>query len=326
MKKHLLCIAVLFFLPLLVSAQVITTIAGNGTAGYSGDNGPALSAQIHSAIGITIGTHGDVYIAEYANNCIRRISPKGIITTVAGNGIGADKEMAGTGVLTGPVGVAVSSNGDIYIADYGVSCIRRLDHINGIMTTITCSSVSNPSGLAMDKNDNLYIADQSNNRICRIGPKGEFSVVAEGLSQPSGVAVDNKGNVYASSWSANVVWKINSDRKVDVIVGTGNAGYSGDGGQAIKASLNQPYSIAVGQHNDLYIADDANCRIRRLDMNTGIITTIAGKKGRGYSGDGGPAGKARIDGPAGIAVSATGDIYFTDENNQCVRKITLNVK
>jgi RHS repeat-associated protein len=276
---------------------IITTVAGTGTVGYSGDGGPATGAQLGTPNGIAVSPDGGLYIADYFNNSIRRVGPDGIITTVAGtgaSGYSGDGGPATNAMLFGPGGVALSPDGSLYIADSGR--IRRVGS-DGIITTVAGTGASGysgdggpatgamlgPTGVALSPDGSLYIADSGNSRIRRVGPDGIITTVA----------------------------------------GTGASGYSGDGGPATGAMLFGPGGVALSPDGSLYIADSVNNRIRRVGPD-GIITTVAGTGTKGYSGDGGPATGAQLAGYSfGIAVSPDGSLYITDTDyvNSRIRRI-----
>ncbi len=225
----------------LSPGSIISTIAGNGTAGYSGDGGPAASAELNSPSGVAVDFSGNIYIADYKNNRIRRVDASGVISTVAGKG---------TAGYSGDGGPASSAE------------------------------LSTPSGVAVDTSGNIYIADSSNNCIRKVDASGVISTVA----------------------------------------GKGTGGYSGDGGPASSAELSSPFGVAVDASGNIYIADDKNNRIRKVDAS-GVISTVAGNGTGGYSGDGGPATSAELNSPSGLAVDSSGNIYIADTTNYRVREV-----
>jgi len=278
----------------------ISTVAGDGKGGYSGDAGPATSAEIYFPEGVAVDGSGNFYIADSTNCLIREVNTTtGIITTVAGTpsvvGSAGDGGSAISAELYQPGGVALdSTNGDIYIADTFNQVIRMVS--SGIITTVagiqgasgssangiaTSKKLSYPASVAVDGNHHLYIADQNNNQIREV----------------------SSGNI-------------------TLVAGNGLPGYAGDRGQATSAGLFGPYGVAVdatGRY--VYIADTYNNAIRMVDNSSGIITTIAGNTIPGYSGDGGPATAAELNNPEGIAVDSAGNVYVSDVNNSVVRKI-----
>ncbi len=332
--------------------KIITTVAGNGESSYSGDGGLATQASLNNPLDVAVGGDGSLYIADYWNNRIRRVSPDGIITTVAGNGESSYSGDEGLAIQAGmnPVFVAVSEDGSLYIADYWNNRIRRVG-TDGIITTVagngtagysgegglaTQASLSNPAGIAVGGDGSLYIADSSNNRIRRVGPDGIITTVAgngtEGYSSdgglatqaslygPYGVTVGGDGSLYIADYWNNRIRRVGTDGIITTVAGNGTAGYSGDGGLATQASLSYPSGVTVGEDGSLYIADYWNNRIRRVGTD-GIITTVAGNGTAGYSGDGGLATQASLNNPSGIAVGGDGSLYIADPLNNRIRKV-----
>jgi uncharacterized protein (TIGR03437 family) len=335
---------------------VLTRLAGNGRAGFSGDGGPAASAQLSRPSGVAVDAAGALYIADYYNNCIRKVATNGIITTVTGSGsvgYSGDGGPATSAQLYYPRGVAVDSSGNLYIADYSNQRIRRVGR-NGIITTIagngssgysgdagpaTSAQLAGPSGVAVDDAGNVYIADGNNNRIRKVGTNGMITTVAgngsEGYSgdrglaanaqlyYPRDVAVDAEGNLYIADSGNSRIRKVETNRVITTVAGSAPGFYYGDGGQAASAQLNGPSGVAVDAAGNLYMADCHNNRIRKVATD-GIITTIAGNGSPGYSGDGGPAASAQLNGPSGVAVDAAGNLYIADFYGNRVRKVAMN--
>ena len=296
-------LALILFAAISLRAQsygTISTFAGTGTAGFSGDNGPAIGAQLNSPGRVEVDSSGNVYISDTANNRVRKVAPDGTITTVAGGGALApsptgDNGPAVNALLNQPRAIIFDPAGDLYIADSGNNRVRKVA-TDGIITTIagngtlgnagdggpaTNAQLNNPDGLALDPVGNLYIADAYNFKIRRVDPSGVITTYA----------------------------------------GTGTPGSSGDGGPAAGATLRQPYALAEDTAGNLYISDVASNRIRRIDKSTGIITTFAGTILPGFAGDGGPATSAQLNGPTGMGFDSAGNLYFADLNNHRVRKI-----
>jgi sugar lactone lactonase YvrE len=276
----------------------ITTVAGTGAPGFSGDGGPATSAQINNPAGLAADSLGNLYIADSWNQRIRMVSTNGIITTVAGNGssgFSGDSSPATSAQLDNPTGLAVDSFGNVYIADSSNQRIRMVS-VNGVITTIAGNGTSGYSG------------------------DGGPATSAE-LASPNGISVDALGNVYIADDGNNRIRKVAPNGNITTIAGNGTSGYSGDGGPATSAELASPNSVAVDTAGNLYIADDGNNRIRRVDL-TGTITTIAGNGNRAYTGDGGPALNASFQNPAGVFVSAAGSVYVSDQSNAALRMLT----
>lgn len=297
MKKLIL---LLVALPLVSVAQTITTIAGTGTAGYTGDGVAATATGLYNPYDIGIDSVGNIFIGDALNQRIRKINTSGIISTVAGTGVAGyngDGIIATTAKLNFPYGMAVNRAGTIVIADMSNQRIRSIQsETGGTISTIggtgvlgysgdggaaTAAKINNPQGIFWDPSNNVFFGDHDNNRLRKIDPAGTITTIA----------------------------------------GNGTAGYSGDGGPATAASLYAPSSVAADATGNIYIADMFNHRIRRVDYVTGIITTVAGTGVLGYSGDGGPATAARIRYPKGVCVDRLGNILFTDTDNNLVRKI-----
>ena len=333
-----------------VSNGVITTVAGNGTLGFSGDNGPATSAQLNIPVGVAVDPAGNLYIADSWNNRIRKVS-NGVITTVAGNGTGGFSGDNGPAVSARLdfTGVAVDSAGNVYIAGSATSRIRKVS--NGVITTVAgngtggfsgdngsaiSAQLNYPGGVAVDSAGNVYIADSGNSRIRKVS-NGVITTVAGGGMQlgdsgpatsaqvygPTGVAVDPAGNLYMADTFDNRIRKV-SNGVITTVVGNGTPGFSGDGGPATSAQLTGPLGVAVDSAGNLYIADSGNYRIRKV--SNGVITTVAGSGGPGYPliGDNGPAVRAQLN-PFGIAVDSGGNVYIADVGNNRMRKVSNGV-
>jgi len=268
------------------ATQIITTVAGNGIAAFSGDGGPATSASLSFPFGVAFDGARNLFICDLANNRVRRVdAATEIITTVA--------------QLDSPAGLAVDAAGNLFIADIVNQRVRRVDATTGIISTVagmgaagfagdggqaTAARLNGPVGLAVDAAGNLFIADQLNDCIRRVD-------AATGI--------------------------------ITTVVGTPRVrGFAGDGGQATSAQLNRPREVEVDGAGNLFVVDIFNQRIRRVDAGTGIITTVAGTDVAGFSGDGGPATAAQLNQPFSVAVGAAGNILIADQLNQRVRRIT----
>ena len=280
----------------------ITTIAGTGTQGFSGDNGPATAAQLDSPQGLALSTT-TLYIADTHNHRIRAVDlTTNLITTIAGTtpGFSGDSGLATAAHLNLPTAITLDTTGNLYIADTANHRIRRID-TTGTITTIagngtqgfsgdtgpaTAASIDSPTGLAVDPLNNLYLADTHNQRIRKITPT-------------TGI--------------------------ITTIAGTGALGQSGDAALATSAQLALPHGLTIDPQGNLYLADTANHRIRRIDATTGIITTIAGTGTQGFSGDTGPATAANLDSPRSATYSPT-QLTIADTNNQRVRQITTSTQ
>jgi len=290
MKKNYTLLFLLF--TYIIQSQTITTVVGNGNSGFSGDGGLATTAKLNLPFNLTFDKKDNIYIADTYNNSIRKVdNESGIITTVVGT---ADKKLV--------------------------------------------SELKTPTGLTFDNYNNLYVADLANLRIRKVNLDTGSSITLVGkksenehpninasLGGPFNVVFDNKGNLYISVNSDSKVEKVDfSTGKVTTIAGTGEVGYSGDGASASSAKLANPTGLALDGKGNLYISDTGNERIRKVNLSTNIITTIAGTGETGFIGDGVQATKAQLANPLGLAFNKTGDLYVVDRGNNRVRKINIS--
>ena len=334
-------------------AGIISTIGGTGTAGFSGDGGPATQAKLWNPYNIALAPDGTMYIADYENNRIRRIGPDGIINTVAGNGtrgFSGDGGPATQASLNEAIGIAIAPDGSLYIADSSNHRIRRVG-LDGIITTVagtgtagftgdggpaTQARLRGPIGIAFGPDCSLYIADRNNHRIRRVGPDGIIFTVAgtgtagfsgdggpakqAGLNSPNGVAVAQDGSLYIADRANRRIRRVGPDGIITTVAGTGTAGFSGDGGAATLASLGLVRGVTVAPDGSLYIADLDNHRIRRVSGD-GIINTVAGNGTQGFSNENGWATQAALNQPYGTAVAPDGSLYIADTINDRVRRL-----
>jgi sugar lactone lactonase YvrE/uncharacterized protein YjdB len=343
-----------------VHAQIISTIAGNGTGVWGGDGGLAATCQLHNPTTIALDGGGNIYIADYSNHRLRKINTSGIITTIAGltgAGYNGDGIAASAAKLNQPNGVAVDATGNIYIAEMSGARIRKIN-TSGIISTLagsgingstgdggpaTAALVNRPTNLVLDGAGNIYFADWGNNKIRMINTAGQISTIAgmaggagyngdgiattHKLSAPYSVSLDALGNLYISDENNHILRKlVLSTGILSTIAGTAlTAGSSGDGGAATAARFNHPDGI-VADAGQLYIADYTNNKVRKVDLTTGIVTTAVGNGTAGYGGDGGPATASTviINGPAGVTVDVSGNLYIADFTNNRVRKVSSN--
>ena len=342
------------------TTKLITTIAGNDSAGYSGDGALAINAKLNGPSGIALDSIGNLYIADQLNNCIRFVSASsGIIYTIAGNGnpgSGGDGGPAVNGLLNNPTSIAINKVGNLFISDTYNNTIRKIDlHTNIIYTVAGSDSLqgfygdggladtaqfSNPTGLTFDQSGNLYVADTYNYRIRKINvTNGVISTVAgngstdgysgdghpadsASLNLPQGLAVDFAGNTYIADTYNNRIRKIAASTNIiSTIAGNGTTGFIGDSIAATFAALNFPTSVYLDTSNNLYIADTYNQRIRVINQQTNYITTLAGNGSISYSGDGAMATFSNLWGPQGIASDTAGNLYISDTQNNRIRKI-----
>jgi trimeric autotransporter adhesin len=328
---------------------IITTFAGNGSLGYSGDGGPAVNAQINATFygpALAADSAGNVYLADTGNHRIRKIAPDGTISTTAGDGgdccFSGDGGPAINAQLFTPAGVAVGSDGTVFIADTFNNRIRQIDS-SGVITTIagtgqpwpesgdggqgTSAAVNWPTGIKLDGSGNLYIAEAGNMRVRKLSRNGVITTVAGNgtsgyngdsgaaidaqLSWPKDIASDGQGNLYIADTANNVIRMVSSSGVITTIAGTGQSGFSGDGGAAIAATMNLPSGLAVDGAGNLFIADTNNFRVRKITA-AGLITTVAGTGTKGRSGDNGPAIAAQLTGPTGLAFDQAGNLFIGD--------------
>jgi uncharacterized protein (TIGR03437 family) len=336
-----------------VFAGIMTTVAGTGIGGFSGDGGAATQAQLSGPSGVAVDSAGNLYIADYGYNHVRKVS-NGFISTVAGSGASGYAGDGGSAVsasLDGPVGVAVDASGRIFISDFYNERIRLVT--NGIITTFagagggTYFGDGGPAvgagmlittGVAVDSTGNIFIADRGNNLIRKVS-KGTITTVAGSgaagfsgdggaatsakINTPTSVAVDGAGNIYFTDYLNNRVRMVAPNSAITTFAGSGSSGFFGDGGPAYAASLSFPQGIAVDSAGNVYIADTYNNRIRKV--TGGTITTVAGNGNYGYSGDGGPATNAALADPFGVTVDSAGNIYIADTSNNRIRKVSNGI-
>lgn len=333
-----------------ITAGIVTTYAGNGTPGYSGDEGLATEASLYSPAGIALDAAGNLYIADRGNAVIRMVSPSGIISTVAGNGsTGYNGEnVDALDAQFAPHGVAVDPAGNLYIADLVNYRVRKVD-VNGKVTTVagngsegysgdgglaTKAELESPYDVAVDATGNIFIADGFNGVVRMVDPLGKISSIAgtgylspvkgatPALSTPMipiGVAVDSSGVLYITDIFNNEIFSVvPSTGNIATIAGNGTLAFSGDGGVAISASLATPIAPVVDKKGNLFFADAGNYRVR--EVSKFIIQTVAGAG----NGDGGPAGQAFLNTPSDAAYDASGNLYIADTANGALRKVSVS--
>lgn len=390
----------------LDSGGNLTVVAGNGTSGYSGDGGPGVNASLFNPIALTFDSAGNLYIADEANNVVRKVDTGGTITTVVGNGgfgFLGDGGPALSASLAQPGALAFDPAGNLYIGDTSSERIRKVG-TSGTITTVagngrfkyagdggaaTSASLDSPTGVTVDPAGNVFTADIANLVVRNITPAGVIGTYAGtsvpaptytgdggpataatlnfptdvqsdgagnvyvseggrvhkitpsriittllsggpnnlvfvengGLSLASRLALDSQGNVYFSDFANSRVLKLDNTGAVTVVAGTGARGFSGDGGPAILARLRQPRGVAVDLAGNLYIADQGNRRVRKVDTS-GIITTVAGNGTTTISGDGGPATSAGLPNPFAVTVDGAGNLFIGSGGT--VRKVDAN--
>ena len=380
---------------------IITTIAGTGTAGFSGDGGPAGSAQLNLPYGLAVDAAGNLYIADLGNNRVRKVSPDGIIVTIAGTGVegySGDGGQANAAQLYTPRDVAVDAAANLYIAEFEGHRVRKVTPA-GVIATVagtgvaglggdggpaTVAELSFPAGLAVDRTGALYIADSGNNRVRKILSGGVISTLLGGsastaLATPTAVAVDRSLTVYVAEYLSPIVHSYTAAGAWSNFAGSGAIGYAGDGGPAIAAELMnashdlapdlagdvfvadgmrvrevyadglistaagdgylhavgdgtpaisailyQPSAVEFDTSGNLFIADTGTERVR-IVLATGLIQTLAGDGLAGYNTDGVAATAAELNTPMGLAFDPSGNLLLSDTNNQRVREISAGV-
>ncbi len=358
MKKLLL---IFLWAPLSVGAQIITTYAGTGGTGSTGNGGPAVAANCYRAIDVCVhGGSGSsetgtaVYVVEEAGCVIRKIDASGTISPFVGNGsfgFSGDGGPATAAKLFSPQMMFFDATGNLYFSDANNGRIRKVS-TTGIITTFagngtwgfagdggpaTAAELFKPGGIFIDAAGNMYFADSYNHRVRKINTAGIITTIAgtgtiactgdggpataAASGKPGSVWVDAAGNVYFTDFDFNRVRKIDVGGIISTVVGTGVRGSAGDGGPATAAELAEPFGLKFDAAGNMYIADFYNNKIRKVDPS-GIITTIAGTGTLGFSGDGGPATAARLYGPTSLDITPDGVIYIADDLNNRIRRIT----
>lgn len=331
----------------------ITTVAGNGSGGFSGDGGPAVQAQLLEPIAVEVDDQGNIFIAEAGNFRVRKVAASGIITTVAGSGVPGNSGDDGpaTSARMSPFGLAVDASGNLFISA-GNNRVRKVD-ASGTNTAYAGSGLSGsqgdggpattanlwgPAGLAIDGGGDLLIADRLNHRVRKVdGTTRVISTVAgtgiagsggDGapatsaqLDSPWGLAVASDGQLLIGDRLR--VREVDVSGTITTAAGNGFQSIGGDGGPAVSAQIGKPDAIAVDPAENLYIVDRFNNRIRRVDP-AGIVTTYAGTGPSGtgsFGGDGGPAEVARLNGPRDAVPDGAGGLFIADRGNHRIRRV-----
>ncbi len=299
----------------------------------------------------------DLFIADQANNRVRELNlSTGIITTIAGGGQNqpALGGLATAALVLQPEGVAIDTLGDLFISDWGASGINEVNLASGSISAAagtgatsyggdgalaTAASLSDPSRMTLDSSGNLYVADLGNNRVRELNhASGLIATVAGNgladlgtspnlataatLAGPQGMVVDAYGNIYFADTGNNVVREVNHVTGViTTIAGTGVAGYNGDSQPATAAELSSPEDVVLDSVGDLFISDSGNQRVREVVAQSGLIITVVGTGGLGFSGDGGAATAAKLEFPNGLAIDTAGDLFVADSGNNRIREV-----
>ena len=336
----------------------VNTAVGTGVAAYSGDGGPAAKAQLNEPFGVCFNVAGEMFIADCSNHCVRKIDKRGIITTVAGcgrKGYSGDGGPAVNATMNEPYAVETDSDGNLFIADRLNACVRFVNPKGQIFTlagtgvkgyngdglVATKAQLIEPNGLALDGQHNaLLIADVGDNRIRRVDLRtgaitticgngksdglGDGDLAAEAsINGARAVAVSQDGNIYICEREGNRIREIDHRTSIiRTISGTGKSGYTGDGKASILATFNGPKWIEEGERGTLYVVDTENHCVRRIDPDTGVVTTLIGCGIKGYAGDGGKGTNAKLNRPHGCCVH-DGILYVADTENHRIRAIAL---
>jgi sugar lactone lactonase YvrE len=341
-----------------VSAGNISTIAGDGTKGFSGDGSAAALAELDAPQAVTVSANGTIYIADAGNNRLRAINKSGIINTVAGTGTpgyNGDMQLGTLAQVNMPAGLVADDSGNVYVADKGNGRIRLVNFRTDTITTFAGGSIGDgqmanfavlslPLAVAVDSASNVFIADMGYNRVRRVSGKTDTITTLAGsghagfygdggmadtaqLNSPSGVAVGDSGNIYIADTKNNRIRMVSvATGIITTVAGNGVGGYSGDGGSALSAELNTPEGVATDASHNIYIADTYNNRIRKIDYATGIITTVAGNGVLAWKGDSGLATAASMAAPTAISFDGAGNMYICDWANFRIRKVKASNK
>ena len=333
----------------------MTRYAGSGQSGFSGDGGPAANASFRVPAGLAFDSEGNLYIADRENHRVRKVDPKGYISTFAGigeAGFSGDEGPAVKARLNLPSGVVVDKKGNLYISDRSNDRIRVVDK-KGVIRTYAGSGVAGfqgdagpalkaqldkPFGIALDETKNLYIADRNNNRVRKVSPDGIITTVAgdggfffmgdngpayrASVAAPTGVALDSKGNLYIADRNNNRVRVVDRTGMIRTVVGTGQQDYNGDSEVARETNLYLPFGLTVDSNDNLLVIDRSHYRIRRIDPKSGQVETVAGNGVKLFAGDGGPATGATLSLPHGMSVDKKDNLIFSDKGHFRIRKIT----
>ncbi len=360
MKKpfYKIMLAASVMLSFNVSAQIISTVAGNNalSAGFTGDGGAATAATLAYPGASVVDAAGNIYIADKDNHCVRKVNTSGVISTFAGTGgafgLYGDGGAANAANLNAPLSVCLDAAGNLYIADFGNHRVRKVN-TSGIISTVAGSSVglggdgsaataaflNYPTDVSMDASGNLYICDYGNQRIRKVNTSGIISTFAGStggysgdgaaataakLSSPNGVFAAPSGQVYIADMGNNCIRKVDIAGVITTIAGNTSSGYTGDGGAATAANMNSPSFVTTDVAGNVFFSDMNNAVIRKVNT-AGIITTVAGTGVFGYGGDGGAATAALFNYPTGVTFDPAGNLFVTTQESHVVRKITADV-
>lgn len=334
----------------------ISTVAGVGREGFSGDGGPAVKGEFRNPTGVAVGPDGSLYIADTMNRRVRKVAKDGTLSTIAGDGqsmASGDGGPATKAQLGSPYGIALDRQANVYVGDQIGRCVRKISP-EGVITRFAGTGergfsgdggaaveaqMTGPCDIDFDSQGNVYIADTGNHRVRVVDKNGTIRTFAgtgaEGysgdggpatkaeLGAPDALCFDAHGALYIAELNNHCVRKVAPDGTISTVAGTGKPGFARDGGPATAARLFQPCGVAVDREGRVYIADSVNCRIRVV-LSDGTIETAAGTGKQAYSGNGGPARAATIAIPDLIDIDAAGNLYIAEYRNHVIRKLTLD--
>ena len=339
--------------------QIITTFAGNGygsgtgTGAYMGDHGMAIAAELNNPVAVAVDGAGNVYIADRDNNVVRKVNTSGVITTFAGTGVAGysgNGAAATAAKLNKPYGLVSDAAGNVYISELGNHTVRRVSPAGIINTYVgtgvagysgdsssaSLAKLNSPEGLAIDLSGNIYIADGGNNVIRKVTPGDVITTIAgtgvpgvsgdngsarsAQLHSPAAVAADAFGNIFIADYYNNVVRRVDASGRITTFAGNTIAGYTGDGAAANLAELYFPSGVSVDLYHNIFIADQGNNDIRKVD-STGRISLFAGSRTKGYYGDNGVPTLAQMRSPKGVTADGWGRVFIADYDNNVIRVV-----
>jgi len=359
-NTHLAIVGVALFGVATLSTAAETwrthTIAGTGVPGYSGDGGPASKAKIDNPFGVVRGPDGFIYFCEYDGQVIRKIDSKAMITTIAGTGgtgYTGDGGPATRATMNKPHEIRFDSKGDLYFTDMANHVIRKVDMKSGLISTVagtgkagfsgdggpaTKAQLKQPHSLAFGPDGHLYICDIGNHRIRRVSQKtgviqtiagnGKRAKTPDGgkfkgapLNGPRTIDFDKQGNMWLALREGNQVWRLDMKAgTIHHIAGTGKKGFTGNGGPAKKATLSGPKGIAIAPNGDVYLCDTESHSIRMVDVSTGNLELVCGTGQKGDGPDGDPL-KCKMGRPHGVWIDPDGTVFIGDSLAHRVRQM-----